>query len=314
VIQDDRVPHAAPLQLALAAQVKFWPQPLTDAGPVGMGWITAADLFADSAAIDDLFAYQRSFTPDLDLKGQAAYAIGEYSYMFAITAAAPFVGFGLVPDLSPRNYALRFDTRPIQHNDRTVQERLARVRFLDTTVSTDNQAFTGHADVQDIVDRAMLCERLRHQVEAHFEPIVAALRKKSGLSRNALWRLVGDSLSQLFLDAGQCFGCVESAKVAALAILKQDGSPLNNRFLTSPSGMTSSRSRSFCQELIGREAAAAGSTRSRADTYARPASCRMHTSETSSSRADCAGDWTFQHWLWKPALQIRTLPSNKHDC
>jgi hypothetical protein len=215
--------------LALASQARFWPQPLVDTGPIGTGWSTAADLFADSAAVDDLLAYQKSFTPDLDRKGQAAYAIGEYSHMFAISAAAPFVGFGLVPDLSPHNYALRFDTRPMQHNGRIVQERLPRVRFVNVTVSADSQAFAGHTDVREIVDRATLCERLRRQVEAHFEPLVAALHEKSGLSRSALWRLVGDSLSQRFLDAGERYGRPDSAKAAALAVLKQEGSPLSNR-------------------------------------------------------------------------------------
>ena len=221
--------HSTTLQLALAAQAKFWPEPKTDVGVIAPGWVTASAIFGDSAAVDDLLAYQTEFTPDLDRKGQAAYLITEYSYMFAITAAAPFVGFGLVPDFSAEKYALRFESRPVKHNGRIVQERLARVRFLEPKVVTDNQAFAGDPDTLEFVDRAALCERLRVATEAHFKPLVEVLHAKSRLSRNALWRLVGDSLAVLFLDAGQRFGRVEDAKAAGLAILKQEGSPLANR-------------------------------------------------------------------------------------
>ena len=160
-------------------------------------WATAAELFSDPAAIDDMPAYQRSFTPDLDRKGQAAYAIGDYSYMFAIAAVVPFVGFGLLPDFSLHNFALGYDARPIDHKGRSVEERRVRARFLDARVDTDNEAHATHPDTREVVDRATLCERLRRQIEDHFEPLVEALHAKSRLSRNALWRLAGDSLSQL---------------------------------------------------------------------------------------------------------------------
>ena len=103
------------------------------------------------------------------------------------------------------------------------QERLARVRFLEPKPVTDNQAFAGDPDVRELVDRAALCERLRMATEAHFTPLVEVLHAKSRLSRNALWRLVGDSLGAMFLNAGQRFDRLEDAKAAAMAILKQDG-------------------------------------------------------------------------------------------
>ena len=120
------------LQLALAEQARQWPEPKIDVGLFEPGWVTAASLFANPDAIDDMLAHEVAFTPDLDRKGQAAYVITEYSYMFAITAAVPFVRFGLVPDFSADKYALRFEYRPVKHNGRIAQERLARVRFLET--------------------------------------------------------------------------------------------------------------------------------------------------------------------------------------
>ena len=85
------------LAAALARTVRLWPQADLGVGAGGEVWVLVADHFASDAAIEDMPAYQRSFTPDLDRKGQAAYAIGDYSYMFAIAAVAPLVGFGLLP-------------------------------------------------------------------------------------------------------------------------------------------------------------------------------------------------------------------------
>ena len=107
--------HAAshhPLRDALAAQSSYWREPRVDVGALEPGWVTAAALFDDHAAIDDLLDYQASFVKGMDRKSRAAALAADYSYMFAITAAPLFVGFGLVPDLSASSYALQFETRP----------------------------------------------------------------------------------------------------------------------------------------------------------------------------------------------------------
>jgi ferric iron reductase protein FhuF len=218
-----------PLRDALAAQSKLWHEPRIDVGALGPGWVTAAALFGDDAALDDLLEYQATFTRGLDQKGRAAFLVANYSYTFAITAAPLFVGFALVPDFSPSNYALRFDTRPIKHDGRTVEERQARVRFLSAAFSTDKQSNATHPDAKTLLDRAGLRALFRQSIEDHFRPLIERLHRKSGLSRNALWRLAGDSLAALFLDAGERFQRDVDAQADAMAILKQPGSPLNNR-------------------------------------------------------------------------------------
>lgn len=195
-----------------------------DAG--GQAWTPAAQWLGDADEIDALLAYQRSFTPDLDAKGQAAYAIGDYSHMVASAFVPLMVGHRLVPDFSPAGIEIGFDTKPMEHRGRTVTERLARLRLVDPAFHTDDAALAENPSARWSADLAGV---FRGHVEALHGPLVAALNRKSGLSRNALWRLVGDSFSQLFLDAGRRFGRIDQAKGDAMAVLKAPGSPLTNR-------------------------------------------------------------------------------------
>lgn len=207
-------------------QTKVWPQPPSDIGSLEPGWTRLGDLFADEQAIEGLLQYQGSFSDDLDRKGQAAYHITEYSNLFAIVAAVPFVGFGIVPDFSPANCAISFDIRPLKLDDRVVPARHPRFRFLDPQcIAMDAQREKGTPFSQ------ALCEALRQGVEDHFTLLINQLFVRTKLSKSALWRLVGDSLAGRFLDAGRHFDRLAEAKVAAMAILKQPGSPLNNRQL-----------------------------------------------------------------------------------
>lgn len=215
------------LESALAAVRNHWPAPEVGLGTTaGSGWMPARAWTSDDDAIDGLLAYQQSFTPDLDGKGQAAYAVGDYAQMVASAFAPLMAGFRIVPDFSPAGVDVGFDLRPLEHRGRTVMERLWRMRLRDAGYHTDDCALAGDPDAQFSDD---LPDVFRRHVEAHMRPLVEALHRRSSLSRNALWRLVGDSLSQLFLDAGRRFGRLEQAKADALAILKATGSPLANR-------------------------------------------------------------------------------------
>ncbi|SHI99144.1 (2Fe-2S)-binding protein [Wenxinia saemankumensis] len=64
---------------------------------------------------------------------------------------------------------------------------------------------------------------------ALFAPLVAALQPRSGLSRGALWRLVGDGLSAALLARGKETGREEAAMGIASAILRDRASPLQSR-------------------------------------------------------------------------------------
>jgi len=60
-------------------------------------------------------------------------------------------------------------------------------------------------------------------------PLVQYLVNRSGLSRGALWRLVGDALSGALLMQGKHAGQEEEAMEIAEAVLRDRGSPLHSR-------------------------------------------------------------------------------------
>jgi hypothetical protein len=212
---------------ALARRAELWREPRLDVGALDAGWTTAAAFFADSEAVEDWLAYQDAHVHGLDDRGRAAALITDYSYMFALAVVPLLVGWRMVPDLSPAKLALRFDVQPVEHDGALLQQRRLQVRFLGGAFRTDRADAAPGASS----DTPRLQAHFRGAVEGHFRPFVAVLHARSRLSRSALWRLVADSLAAVFLDAGQRCRCKETALAEAAAILKAEGSPLNNRQL-----------------------------------------------------------------------------------
>jgi hypothetical protein len=210
----------SPLAAALAAQAAFWPEPRVDVGRLDAGWMTAAALFANDAAIEDQLAYQASFFTRVDLKSSAAFLLSDYLSMFCVTAVPPLVGYGLVPDFAPDRYAMTFYSRPVEHDGRTAVMRRAHVRFL-------SDAIVAQGGLGDVA----LHTAFREAVIAHFTPLLEMLNARTGLPRSAMWRLVADALAVAFLDAGHRYERLDEAKAAAMAVLKHPGSPLTNRQL-----------------------------------------------------------------------------------
>ncbi|BCJ90575.1 siderophore biosynthesis protein [Terrihabitans soli] len=213
-----------PLHAALRAQAKLMPTPSYGIGPVSDGFAPAAYFFANGDFLERMLDRQQSMSRGLDRKGAAAYLIVQYASLFSATAVVPFVAARIVPDLSPENYALLFT--PEAEEGKRVAVRLQSARF-----TTDIEENSRHSEAEPLVDAAGLRESLRLAIEDHFTPLIDALHDRTKLSRNALWRLVGDSIAARFLDAGEKFSRIEDAKTDAMAVLKQTGSPLKNRQL-----------------------------------------------------------------------------------
>ena len=214
---------------ALATRSAMWPETVTDLGELEPGWILAEALFADADAIEEYLAYEGSFYQGVDRRTCAAAMMVDYSYIFAMATAPLVAGFGIVPDLSPRHYALKFHLAPLEHDGQTLDVRRAHVRFLSTTFRTSGKVCTDAASQP--IDSIGICDLYRQAVEDHMRPLVETLSDRTGLSRSALWRLVADAIAAAFLDAGRRFDCLEEAQAMAMKILKQPGSPLCNRQL-----------------------------------------------------------------------------------
>jgi hypothetical protein len=185
-------------------------------GPLDAGWVTAAAFFADSEAIDAFLDHEGSHNPGADPKTRAALLILDYCYVFMLASVPLLVGAGIVPDLSPSNMALQFFDGRHEHGGRSHANRRAHVRYLSPRFFDD---------------RAALCGQFRAGVEAHFAPLVDVLFRKTGLSRNALWRLVADAVAGRCLEVGRQRGCIDEAKAIGMQVVKQPGSPLHNRQL-----------------------------------------------------------------------------------
>lgn len=228
--EDEEGVFRDPLYAALAAQSAMWPEVQGGLGDLEPGWITAEAFFADDEAIDEYLDYTGSFHKGTDRKTRAAAMMADYCYIVSMATVPLFTGFAIVPDLSPSLFALRFHVAPQEHDGRVFQVRRAHVRFLSSAYSAGDGRVALPSGAPALSDRA-LCDIYRHAVEAHCHPLVEQLHARTGLSKNALWRLAADAVAGRFLDAGRRFGCLERAKASAITILKQPGSPLCNRQL-----------------------------------------------------------------------------------
>lgn len=221
------VSAADSLTEATALQQSMWPEVPCSAGPMLAGWTTSAALFSSPSALEEFLDYEGSFDPGVDLKSRAAFLMSDYCYIFFMATVPLLVGRGVVPDVSPEAVSLQFYTHHGEHDGEPMTVRRAHVRLLSPQIFTDRDA----GPFSTVTDHAGLCERFRIGVEQHFHPLVEALAKRTGFSKNAQWRLVGDAIAGRFLDVGRRFGCLTEAMASAMAIVKVQGSPLNNRQL-----------------------------------------------------------------------------------
>lgn len=208
----------ATVRRALEAQAAYMPDVRADAGPASEDWITAEAFFSSDLALGEFLAFEQSLHRDMDLKTAAALMMTDYGYILAAACVPLFVGFGLLPNLAPARVALSFYTTE-DANEVTHRARRAHVRFIEESFYPGKLGDTEDA------------ERFRFEIESHFQPIIEAIHRRTQLAKAALWRLVADAIAGRFLDSGRRFGNVETAKAAAMTILKVPGSPLANRQL-----------------------------------------------------------------------------------
>jgi hypothetical protein len=229
IVMTEAVRH--PLRAALVAQAGLWPEQRVEVGGMEPGWVTAETLFADRAALEEQLDFYNALHHGTDRKTCAAGLIIDQGQAVAVATVALFAGFGMVPDFSPSQFALRFETGESTHDGHVHQVRHTQARFLSPAFRTLRAEDARHPDARALTDRDGLVSLYRSGIETYFRPLVTRLREMTGLSRTALWRLIGDAIAGRFLEAGRHFNCLAEAKASAMAILKQPGSPLNNRQL-----------------------------------------------------------------------------------
>ena len=218
-------PAEHPLTSALKARAAVFGEPSPSTGPFGADWLSLDRLQEPGApGLEAMLAAQALSDPEMDQKTRAAFLVHRYSWHLSAALAVPYLGFDLYPDFSSAKVAIP--------SPGAAAEPLAaaryRIRLLDRHFFTAKAALGAHPDATMLSDREVFRERFRLLLESHFALLLERLHALSGLAAAAMWRLVGDSLAAVFLEAGIVLGCGEQAKEEAMAILKVPGSPLNN--------------------------------------------------------------------------------------
>lgn len=216
-----RAPDIAALSAALAgrpmtraafsARLSFGPAPagalpLADpaAGPLA-DWLAAELTEAAGAA--------GAAAPDEKLAG--AYLVNSLSWAVPEPLAWLALSGAALPAIPPEAAALTARRAPWEE-DGDSGEAIAYDLVL-------NPARIGPAPERPAA------EALGALVAGLFAPLVAAVARRSGLSRGALWRLVGDGLSACLLAQGKATGREEPAMALARAILADPRRPLRSR-------------------------------------------------------------------------------------
>ncbi|WP_373355966.1 (2Fe-2S)-binding protein [Pseudoroseicyclus sp. CXY001] len=149
-------------------------------------------------------------TPEADDKLRAAYLIGRLAPAALRPFAALMLAGHLPAHLPAEALALTLRTEPWQGADRLYQIAIFDVTLLPgIRLGAPDGAAAGDA------------------IAGLFAPVVTLLSRAWRLGPAALWRLVGDALSQLLLEEGRRRDEVERASALALEILHREGSPLH---------------------------------------------------------------------------------------
>ncbi len=174
------------------------------------GPVSLANLARNAARLDGWLVEHRRLHPGMDLKAAAAFMVGGIARELG-EAVAPALLTGrpsLLP--GPDSARLRLAWAVYEEDGATEPAITYRVQLGGREAAPSPEA-------------------LRIAFEATHAPLIAALVRRTGLGRSALWRLVTDSLAAALLEVAQEAGELASGMDIARATLGDRASPLFNR-------------------------------------------------------------------------------------
>ncbi|MEI2299603.1 (2Fe-2S)-binding protein [Ensifer sp. MJa1] len=191
--------------LAVAERLRAqFPDAGVSLGSMDGRFVSPATFWAQSGAgIETGLAYQDRFATDMTDPIRAAHLIAFYSNDLSMALGAFYLGSGLTAEVSG-------------------------LRFEDWTRSSGGREVAGKR-FHFRLDRFVPAEGIgsfERGFTAHLKPVIAALKRRTGLSSGAQWRLASDALAGAFLEIGRAIGDEARGMGAALAIVKRQGSPL----------------------------------------------------------------------------------------
>lgn len=159
------------------------------------------------AGLDAGLAYQDCFAVGMDDKVRAAHLIAFYGNQLAVALGGLYLGAGVLAEVR----SLRFEDFSRMYGQRLVAAKRFHFSLTLPAVSGDIPA-----DADAFGDA----------FAAHLASVISVLKRRTGLSSGAQWRLAADSLAGGFLEIGRAFGDEKAAMSKALAIVKRKGTPL----------------------------------------------------------------------------------------
>lgn len=166
----------------------------------------AAFWAAGGAGIEESLAYQDFFAIGMTDRIRAAHLIAFYSRQLSVVLGALYLGAGFQVEIA----GIRFEDWTRGYQDREVSGKRYHFRL---SLAEGPQ----HAEGVSAFERGFT---------AHLAPVIAVLKKRTGLSSGAQWRLAADSLAGAFLEIGRAIGDEARGMAEALAIVKRRGSRL----------------------------------------------------------------------------------------
>lgn len=207
------------------------PETPVAAGSLAPGWFRAGELAGDDDGWLEhgLDRMATCYHAGMDLRTRAAFLIGRYALDVSALGVSAYLRESRVPNLTPDNLALRFETDTREPDGLVGQTERLRVRLLSgrMAVLPDDPA-AERDDVIAVADRDALRDRFRAEFETHLAPLIDRLKDRTRLSRRAQWRLAGDAVTASFLDAAEATGHKALGQREGLAFVRAPASPMNN--------------------------------------------------------------------------------------
>lgn len=157
--------------------------------------------------LDTGLAYQDCFGAGMDDKVRAAHLIAFYGNQLALALGGLYLGAGIVAEVR----GLRFEDV-----SRAYGERLVAAKRFHFSLGVPAVFEDAPADADAFGDAFAV----------HLAPVIATLKRRTGLSSAAQWLLAADSLAGSFLEIGRALDDEGAAIAKALAIVKRKDTPL----------------------------------------------------------------------------------------
>lgn len=163
------------------------------------GWLSASQLH-EAAHLAPLLKASAAHHKASDEQSPAALWFGHYVFIIMAVAVTSYLAAKRVPDLRPASVWLRFDKDG-------EPEAVAWEGRQFAALSGDPAA--SHADCTPLPNLGALRLHLTQQLEAHCQPLVAALRQNSRIGVAGLWLLARDYYSSAFTWVAEELGDVQ---------------------------------------------------------------------------------------------------------